>query len=169
MDSPFADWAFIGMGSNLGRSAVILRQAAEALRGWSRAPLLLSSWWRSAPVDCPPGSPDFINAVAGLLPQPTLSPERMLAALQRMEGDFGRGPRSVKHEPRALDLDLLVFGREVRATERLSLPHPRAHLRRFVLEPWAEVAPELVLPVVGRSVSELLRNLPPGQQVERAD
>jgi 2-amino-4-hydroxy-6-hydroxymethyldihydropteridine diphosphokinase len=96
-----------------------------------------------------------------------MTPELCLAKLQELEQTLGRGPRGVKHEPRLLDLDLLVYGGEVRRAAGLTLPHPRAHLRRFVLEPWNEVAPNLVLPGVGRAVSELLAELPADQPVEK--
>jgi len=166
-DSGLGAWVFVGVGSNLGDSSHILPQATDALENFSQVPLRRSSWWRSAPVDCPPGSRDFLNAVVGLVPLPEMTPEQMMAGLQEIERVFGRQPRIVMHEPRPLDLDLLVFGGEVRSTEGLTLPHPQAHLRRFVLEPWNELAPTLVLPAVGRSVSELLTELPPGQRVER--
>lgn len=168
MAGQFENWVFVGLGSNLGDSPRVLSAAAEALRVFTTGRLLRSSLWQSTPVDCPPGSPDFLNAVVGFIPKPDLTPEGTLAALQRIERAFGRQPDGVWHGPRSLDLDLLVFGTEVRSTTELSLPHPRAALRRFVLEPWNELSPELVLPVVGQSVSELLNGLPSGPRVQKS-
>jgi 2-amino-4-hydroxy-6-hydroxymethyldihydropteridine diphosphokinase len=111
-------------------------------------------------VDCPPGSPPFLNAVVGFHPRPGETPESLLARLQALEREFGRRPKQLLNEPRPLDLDLIAFGAEVRATPQLTLPHPRAHLRRFVLEPLAEIAPGLVLPGQQASVAKLLATLP---------
>jgi 2-amino-4-hydroxy-6-hydroxymethyldihydropteridine diphosphokinase len=165
LDSDFSNWAFIGLGSNLGASRGLLVRAMGALELLGAGPLLRSSLWRSAPVDCPPGSPDFLNAVVGLRPRSGATAESVLDQLQETERGFGRQAHSARHAPRLLDLDLLVFGREVRATAVLTLPHPRAHLRGFVLEPWSELAPGLVLPALGKTVSQLLAELPPGQDV----
>ena len=154
-----APMVFIALGSNLGDSPAIVRRALRRLEALSVAPLLRSSLWQSSPVDCPPGSPPFVNAVAGLAPQPGETPETLLAKLQALEREFGRRPRQVRNEPRPLDLDLLAFGAETRATPALTLPHPRAHERRFVLAPLAELAPDLVLPGQSQSVAALLAAL----------
>lgn len=151
--------AVVALGSNLGESVRIVRSAMDRLQQYSTTPLLRSSLWRSAPVDCPPGSPDFINAVAGLVPRSDETPESLLGELQQLEREFGRRPRKVLNEARPLDLDLIVFGAETRDTRHLTLPHPRAHLRRFVLEPLAEIAPELLLPGQTRTVRQLLPNV----------
>jgi 2-amino-4-hydroxy-6-hydroxymethyldihydropteridine diphosphokinase len=149
----------IALGSNLGDSRRILESAMDRLQSLSPAPLLRSSLWRSAPVDCPPGSPDFVNAVVGLMPFPEETPETLLSALQAIEREFGRRPKQVHNEPRPLDLDLIVFGQELRDSPVLTLPHPRAHQRRFVLGPLAEIAPELRLPRQTGTVSHLLARL----------
>jgi 2-amino-4-hydroxy-6-hydroxymethyldihydropteridine diphosphokinase len=159
--------AFVALGSNLGDSASVLRQALVRLQEWSEAPLLCSSLWRTAPIDCPPDSPPFINAVAGLQPCPSATPESLLDRLQQVEREFGRRPKLQLNEPRPLDLDLLAFGSERRTSDRLVLPHPRAHLRRFVLAPWAEIAPDLVIPGRRQTVRRLLALLPPAVDVER--
>ena len=151
--------AFIALGSNLGESAATVRSAMDRLEEFSSHPLLRSSLWRSSPVDCPPGSPEFINAVVGLTPRPAETPESLLAKLQTVEMDFGRQPKTILNESRPLDLDLLCFGTEMRNTRKLTVPHPRAHLRRFVLEPLAEVAPTLVLAGQTETVIQLLGKL----------
>ncbi len=153
--------AYIALGSNQGDSARLLQDACRRLADLASAPILCSSLWRSIPIDCPPGSPDFENAVAVLQPRTDLTPELLLAELQRIEGEFGRRPKIVLNEPRPLDLDLIAWGREVRQSAALTLPHPRAHLRHFVLCPLAELAPDLVLPGQRQTVRQLLAALGP--------
>ena len=154
-----SEFAFIALGSNLGDSRATLTSTVARLQELSAVPLVKSSLIETAPVDCPPGSPRFLNAVVGLVPRPDETPESLLAKLQALEKEFGRQPRKVLNEARPLDLDLIAFGKETRATVHLTLPHPRAHLRRFVLQPLAEIAPDLILPGQTRSVTELLKTL----------
>jgi 2-amino-4-hydroxy-6-hydroxymethyldihydropteridine diphosphokinase len=87
--------------------------------------------------------------------------------LQALEKEFGRQPKEVLNEPRPLDLDLISFGRERRGAENLALPHPRAHQRCFVLQPLAEIAPDLVLPGQSQTVAQLLSQLPPDPGMSR--
>lgn len=162
-----APLAVIGLGSNLGDPAALLRAAMDRLETWSAAPLRRSSLWRSAPVDCPPGSPWFLNAVMLLTARPGETPESLLEKLQGLEREFGRPPKRVLNEPRPLDLDLIAFGAEQRATDRLILPHPRAHQRRFVLAPLAEIAPDFRAPGWPAPAAGLLEQLPVGEAVER--
>jgi 2-amino-4-hydroxy-6-hydroxymethyldihydropteridine diphosphokinase len=150
---------FVALGSNMGDSENILRRAIERLAEFSTAPLSKSSFWQTSPVDCPPGSPPFVNAVAGLSPQTDETPETLLRRLQALEKEFGRKTRLVVNEPRRLDLDLICFGQETRNLAELTLPHPRATQRRFVLQPLAEIAPDLILPGQIHSVTELLAKL----------
>jgi len=118
---------------------------------------LKSSLFETTPVDCPPGSPPFINAIVALHPRQAETPESLLGKLQMIEKEFGRQPKTILNEPRPLDLDLIAFGSARRSTNRLTLPHPRAHLRRFVLEPLAEIAPDFILPGQRKNVGQLLR------------
>jgi 2-amino-4-hydroxy-6-hydroxymethyldihydropteridine diphosphokinase len=122
-------------------------------------PLLCSSLWQSTPVDCPPGSRPFVNAAVALEPAAHETPESLLTKLQEIEREFGRRPKKVLNEPRPLDLDLITFGSEVRSGPQLTLPHPRAHHRRFVLEPLNEIAPELILPGQTKPIRQLLAEL----------
>jgi 2-amino-4-hydroxy-6-hydroxymethyldihydropteridine diphosphokinase len=161
--------AVIALGSNLGDSASVLRAAIRQLQALSARPIRCSALWRSTPVNCPPGSPSFINAVVVLEPVAGETAESLLAKLQAIEREFGRRPKQVLNEPRPLDLDLVAFGEEVRAAPELTLPHPRAHLRRFVLAPLNEIAPDLVLPGQRRTVHELLDALGSDEVVERLD
>lgn len=151
--------AFVALGSNLGDSVALVRRAMERLAEFSTGPLLQSSLWQSTPVDCPPGAALFINAAAGFAVRAEETPESLLPKLGAIEWEFGRRRTGTPNEPRPLDLDLIAFGAEVRDTPTLVLPHPRAHLRRFVLEPLNEIAPGLVLPRQTRTVAELLAAL----------
>jgi 2-amino-4-hydroxy-6-hydroxymethyldihydropteridine diphosphokinase len=147
--------ALIAVGSNLGDSRCVISDAAEILERYSTRPIVQSSLWHNRPVDCPPGSPDFINAAVLLTPFANETPETLLEKLQALEKHFGRQPKTVHNEARVLDLDLIAFGQEVRHTPTLTLPHPRAHLRRFVLAPLAEIAPKFILPGLSRTIEEL--------------
>lgn len=151
--------AFIALGSNLGDSRQILLQAMARLQDFSGEPILKSSLWQTTPVDCPPGSPKFLNAVVRLIPSPGETPETLLARLQALEQEFGRAPKKILNEPRPLDLDIISFGNETRHAPGLILPHPRAMERRFVLQPLAELAPDLILPGQVKPVIELLAAL----------
>jgi 2-amino-4-hydroxy-6-hydroxymethyldihydropteridine diphosphokinase len=144
----------------------ILR-AMDRLQRFSDRPLWRSSLWQTTPVACPPGSLAFVNAMAGLLPHPGETPESLLDKLQALESEFGRQPKQVLNEPRPLDLDLIAFGTLVFQSARLTLPHPRAHLRRFVLAPLAEIAPDYVWPQQGKTVRQLLRGLVSDESVRR--
>jgi 2-amino-4-hydroxy-6-hydroxymethyldihydropteridine diphosphokinase len=165
--TPNIERAYVALGSNLGDSIQILTEAMRRLAGLSDQPLLRSSLWATSPVACPPGSPNFVNAVVGLTPLPDETPESLLGKLQALEQEFGRRPKQVINEPRPLDLDIIAFGTEERNTAGLVLPHPRAHLRQFVLVPLAEVAPELVLPGQAKTVVELQRSLVTAETIRR--
>jgi 2-amino-4-hydroxy-6-hydroxymethyldihydropteridine diphosphokinase len=159
--------AFIALGSNLGDSRQIVLDAMGHLEKFSNRPIFKSSLWQTSPVDCPPGSTPFVNAVVAMVPFADETPESLLKRLRHLEKKSGRVPKKVLNEPRALDLDLIAFGAETRNTPELVLPHPRAHLRRFVLQPLSEIAPDLVLPGQSQTVSRLLAGLPPDETVTR--
>jgi 2-amino-4-hydroxy-6-hydroxymethyldihydropteridine diphosphokinase len=146
--------AFVGVGANLGDAVSTVRAALQALDTLpDTLRVASSSLYRSAPVEA--AGPDFINAVAEL--QTTLPPLELLHRLQAIEHAFGR-VRSVRNAPRTLDLDLLSCGDLVLHSDELTLPHPRAHLRAFVLLPLAEIDPMLSLAARG----------PIGPWIERA-
>lgn len=143
--------AFVGLGANLGDAAANVRAAFERLAtvpGCSAA--RLSPLYRSAPVEAT--GPDYANAVARL--DTTLTPEALLQALQEIERAFGR-ERLFHHAPRTLDLDLLLHGDAVCATAALTLPHPRLHLRAFVLLPLLDLAPDLRVAGLGSLADHL--------------
>ncbi len=149
----------ISLGSNLGDSADNIKRAFRALQIHSHLPVRKSSLWQSTPVDCPPDSPNFINAAAAFVPLESETPESLLVKLQQIEIQFGRQSKAVLNEPRALDLDLITFKNETRTSESLTLPHPRFHQRRFVLEPLTEIMPHAILPGQIQTVAKLLAAL----------
>ena len=159
--------AIIALGSNLGDSRQTLLNAMARLQDFSDAPILKSSLWETQPVDCPPGSPKFLNAVVGLVPRLGETPESLLAKLLSLEKDFGRPPKKILNEPRPLDLDLIAFGAETRQSPHLVLPHPRAAERKFVLQPLSEIAPDLTLPGQRKTVAGLLAALESDETVIR--
>lgn len=169
VESQEPNLTFVALGSNLGDSRAIILKAMARLQSFSDQPILKSSLWQTSPVECPPGSPKFVNAVAGLVPQKNETPESLLKKLRGLEKEFGRAPKNVQNEPRPLDLDLIAFGSETRHTPDLTLPHPRAHLRKFVLQPLGEIAPNYVLAGQGRAVSELLAELLSGEVLVKLD
>lgn len=151
--------AYVALGSNLGSPRENVLRAMDRLQGLSDRPIIRSALYETEPVDCPPGSPRFVNAVVGLIPRPGETPETLLTKLQTLEREFGRQPKRAHNEARPLDLDLIAFGNETRNTPELILPHPRAHVRRFVIEPLADIAPELVLPGQAAPVTALLKGM----------
>lgn len=142
--------ACIGLGGNVGDAAGTLRAAFDALDALPRTQLLRASRLYRTPAWGLRGQPDFINAAALL--ETSLSPRELLHALLDVERGFGRdrGQEAQRWGPRRLDLDLLLYG-DARIDEPgLVVPHPRMHLRAFVLVPLAEVAPEAEVPGQGR-------------------
>ena len=139
--------AYVALGANLGdpRATVLAAFAALANLPDSRI-VHCSSLYRTAPVGITE-QPEFVNAVAQL--ETDLAPEALLDALLEIEQRFGR-IRAERNGPRTLDLDILLYDDLVIDTPRLILPHPRLHLRAFVLYPLADLAPDLALPGRGR-------------------
>jgi len=149
--------AHIGLGSNLGDRKAILDGVVAQLR---QTPELLvrsvSTYHETKPVGGPAGQGPFLNAAAAL--ETTLDPIALLHRLQEIEADAGR-VRTVRWGERTLDLDVLLFGDEIIDRPDLSVPHPRMGVRRFVLVPLEEIAPDARDPLTGRSISELRANL----------
>jgi len=147
--------AVLSLGSNLGNSAEILSSAAEALTEVSEV-IALSSFYQTRPVGGPP-QPDFINAV--VIIETNLEPEELLLVAQAIEGAHGRerNENSVKWGPRFLDIDLIKCDEMLINSPDLTIPHPRAHEREFVLRPWNEIDPAATLPGFG-AISQLLES-----------
>jgi 2-amino-4-hydroxy-6-hydroxymethyldihydropteridine diphosphokinase len=152
--------ACIGLGSNLGDRRATLEGAIAALARTSGVHVQkVSSFHETEPVGGPPGQGKYLNAAAVI--ETDLDAHGLLRVLQDIEGQFGR-VRSIRWGERTLDLDLLLFGDEIISTRELTVPHPRLRVRRFVLEPLAEVAPEAVDPVTKRTIADLLAALEEG-------
>ena len=137
--------AFVGLGANLGDPQAALSDALQRIGRLPGTRLVAQSRrYRSAPLEAE--GPDFINAVAEL--QTTLEPLELLRELQAIERHHGR-QRPFRNAPRTLDLDLLLHGDRMLTSDVLTLPHPRMHLRAFVLLPLAELDPAIVAPGLG--------------------
>ena len=157
--------AYISLGSNLGDRAANL---LLGIRGIMEAGLplkRLSHIYESEPVETF-SQPYFLNMVAELGPENLPQPEQVMARLLRVEYALGRR-REIAKGPRVIDLDLLLVGDQTNNTALLTLPHPRMHLRRFVLLPLVELAPNLVHPILSVTFESLLENLEDQSSVER--
>ena len=153
------------MGGNLGNSAEIFAEAVRKLEANGVKEIRQSRLHRTAPVDCVPGTPEFSNAA--LTGEWSRSAETLLELTQRLEREAGRPACHSSRESRTLDLDLILFGERCSNSPVLTLPHPRARQRRFVLEPLAEIAPEMRFPDTGESVAEALHRLEKAEKEER--
>jgi 2-amino-4-hydroxy-6-hydroxymethyldihydropteridine diphosphokinase len=149
----------VALGSNLGDRSANFRAALKAiltLNGVGR-PILASSIYETEPVDCEPGAGSFFNAVLEF--DYDGDPGTLLKELKAVENSLGRPSAHARNVSRKIDIDLLYAGDMEIDNEQLHVPHPRMHLRRFVLGPLAEIRPDLVLPNQRQSVSKMLAAL----------
>ena len=147
----------LALGSNAAGSEAIFRMACQLLQTHGFVVERLAATIITCPVDCPPGTPDFYNsALTGTFAGSSME---LLEITQSIEQTLGRPVDHGFHLPRPLDIDIIIFGNEVADLPRLTLPHPRAQERLFVLEPLNEIAPDWVFPDSGRTVSELYFSL----------
>ena len=148
--------AYVGLGANLGDRERRLREAVDALAAEEGIEVVAVSTLRETEPVGVGEQPRFLNGVVVL--DTTLTARELLARLLAIEQRFGRVRTPGEHGPRTLDLDLLLYGDEVIDEQGLTVPHPRLHERRFVLEPLAELAPGLVVPGRG-DMESLLRGV----------
>jgi 2-amino-4-hydroxy-6-hydroxymethyldihydropteridine diphosphokinase len=152
---------FVALGANVGDREANILAARRGLEARGFRVTAMSSLYLTEPVDAPPQE-WFLNAVAG--GETALTPEALLQACLETERELGR-VRDVPRGPRTIDLDLLLYGNEVRDAPGLVLPHPRMAARRFVLVPLAEIAPAALHPILGLTAAEMLRRCPDRSQV----
>ncbi len=161
----------IGLGSNLPwqqkSSVTVVVDALQTLQTFARDRFVMSSLYRTSPVDCPADSTEFINAAVAFTPRTGLTAQSLLRDLKALERAYGRGVATVRNAPRVLDLDVLAFGDLVLDSADFILPHPRATQRAFVMIPLNEIAPEFVWPGTSATVSELCMQLESDEHVAR--
>ena len=157
--------AYISLGSNLGDRAGNLLLGIRGMIDAGLPIARLSNIYESEPIETF-AQPYFLNMVAEVRGDNLPEPVQMMARLLRVEYGLGRRRESTKG-PRVIDLDLLLFADHTSASEVLTLPHPRMHLRRFVLQPLAELAPTLVHPTLQQTIATLLEKLDDQSEVRR--
>jgi 2-amino-4-hydroxy-6-hydroxymethyldihydropteridine diphosphokinase len=153
---------YLSLGSNLGDRENNLKTALKGLEALGEV-VAVSSFFETEPVEVT-AQPWFLNCAAKL--DTEKMPKQLLAGVLDLEQRMGRR-RQQKKGPRTIDIDILLFGNSVVDTAELTIPHPAMHERRFVLEPLAEIAPQVRHPVFKRTVRELRDALPPGQAVRK--
>ena len=161
----------IGLGSNLPwqqkSSVAVVVDALQTLQTFANDRFVMSSLYRTSPVDCPADSTEFINAAAAFTPRAGLTAQGLLGDLKSLERAYGRGVATIRNAPRVLDLDVLAFGDLVLDSPDFVLPHPRATQRAFVMIPLNEIAPEFVWPGTTATVAELCMKLDGDEHVAR--
>lgn len=155
---------YLSLGSNVGDRAANLEDAVERLRSLGEV-LAVSSFYETEPVEFT-AQPWFLNCAVKL--DTEKMPKQLLAGILYVEQQMGRRRhREQKKGPRAIDIDILLFGNSTIDTKGLTVPHPAMHERRFVLEPLAEIAPDVRHPVFKKTIRELRDALPAGQAVRK--
>jgi 2-amino-4-hydroxy-6-hydroxymethyldihydropteridine diphosphokinase len=154
--------AYLSLGSNVGNREENLRKAIRRLETIGRI-TSVSGFYETEPVEFT-DQPWFVNCAAAV--EVGKTPMQLLCELLRIEQEMGR-QRTQKKGPRTIDIDILLYDELIVNTADLTIPHPAMHLRRFVLEPLAEIASESRHPVLQKTVRELLEELPAGQRVSR--
>ena len=157
----------VALGSNLGDRLANLRAARSAILALPnvKPPVLSSAIYETEPVGCEPGAKKFLNAVVEFDYEG--DPASLLDQLIRIEEGFGRRRDHPKNVSRTIDIDLLYCASRNIENERLQLPHPRMYLRKFVLQPLADIRPELILPHRRETVRQLLAELNQSAEVVR--
>lgn len=164
-------FAYISLGSNqgskVGAAEQTLLAAAQELKELSAGEFVLSALYKTEPVDCEPDTAEFINAAVRIQIAESVNAIDVLSALHEIEFTYGRKRSGTANAPRTLDLDLIHLEHCEVNTESLTLPHPRAHLRLFVVAPLADIEGGLIIPGQAETVSELKLKLAAGPTVHR--
>jgi 2-amino-4-hydroxy-6-hydroxymethyldihydropteridine diphosphokinase len=153
---------YLSLGSNIGDRAANLNAALDQLGDLGQL-LAVSSFYETEPVEFT-AQAWFLNCAAKL--ETERMPKQLMKSILEIERQMGRRRRQDKG-PRNIDVDILLFGNVIVETQGLTIPHPALHERRFVLQPLAEIAPEVRHPVFKRAIRELLEALPAGQAVRK--
>jgi 2-amino-4-hydroxy-6-hydroxymethyldihydropteridine diphosphokinase len=151
--------AGIALGSNLGDRMANLNEAIRLIGeiALKNEPFLKAPIYQTEPLHCPPDSPNFLNTVVEFSFDD--SAEKLLELTREIEKSMGRKANPQRNAPRVIDVDILYLGEERCNTPNLILPHPRLHGRRFVLQPLADIRPDLVLPGHSKCIASLLEEL----------
>lgn len=153
---------YLSLGSNVGDREGLLRDAIARLQAHGRI-VSVSSFYETEPVEFTDQA-WFLNCVVALATEE--APEQLMAAVLEIEQSMGR-KRIQRKGPRTIDIDILLAGETILDSPALTIPHPAMHQRRFVLQPLAEIAPDLRHPVLKKAIRELLEALPVGQEVRK--
>lgn len=159
-----AETVFLALGSNEGDRLTYLTRAISALKEHPSITFIKSSEiFETEPVGGPPNQQDYLNAAVEI--ETSLSPQDLLAVLRQIENEFGR-VRTIPNGPRTIDMDIILFGQQVIESTDLTIPHPRMHLRSFVLEPLAEIAEDVYHPTIKKTIGEIWDEFDPNQLPE---